>query len=116
MCVCLHFFQTNLVKQHHRTNTLDTDTDTDTVTNTLDTDTDTDTVTQTPALRTVGNIVTGDDSQTQFVINLNALPALLWCVCGVVCHISCCSVVFGVWCLVFGVWCLVAGGWWLVVG
>jgi importin subunit alpha-1 len=32
---------------------------------------------QTPALRTVGNIVTGDDSQTQFVINLNALPALL---------------------------------------
>lgn len=33
---------------------------------------------QTPALRTVGNIVTGDDSQTQFIINLNALPALLW--------------------------------------
>lgn len=26
----------------------------------------------------VGNIVTGDDAQTQFVINLNALPALLW--------------------------------------
>jgi hypothetical protein len=26
----------------------------------------------------VGNIVTGDDSQTQFIINLNALPALLW--------------------------------------
>ena len=33
---------------------------------------------QTPALRTVGNIVTGDDAQTQLVINLNALPALLW--------------------------------------
>jgi hypothetical protein len=33
---------------------------------------------QTPALRTVGNIVTGDDQQTQFIINLNALPALLW--------------------------------------
>ena len=33
---------------------------------------------QTPALRTVGNIVTGDDAQTQFIINLNALPALLW--------------------------------------
>ena len=33
---------------------------------------------QTPALRTVGNIVTGDDSQTQSIINLNALPALLW--------------------------------------
>ena len=30
------------------------------------------------ALRTVGNIVTGDDAQTQLVINLNALPALLW--------------------------------------
>jgi importin subunit alpha-6/7 len=26
----------------------------------------------------VGNIVTGDDAQTQLVINLNALPALLW--------------------------------------
>lgn len=26
----------------------------------------------------MGNIVTGDDSQTQFIINLNALPALLW--------------------------------------
>jgi len=36
------------------------------------------TTVQTPALRTVGNIVTGDDSQTQFIINLNALPALLW--------------------------------------
>lgn len=33
---------------------------------------------QTPALRTVGNIVTGDDAQTQRIINLNALPALLW--------------------------------------
>lgn len=33
---------------------------------------------QTPALRAVGNIVTGDDSQTQMIINLNALPALLW--------------------------------------
>jgi len=38
----------------------------------------TTTAVQTPALRTVGNIVTGDDSQTQFIINLNALPALLW--------------------------------------
>lgn len=33
---------------------------------------------QTPALRTVGNIVTGDDSQTQYILNLNVLPALLW--------------------------------------
>ena len=33
---------------------------------------------QTPALRTVGNIVTGDDSQTQFILNLNAMPALLY--------------------------------------
>jgi importin subunit alpha-6/7 len=33
---------------------------------------------QTPALRTVGNIVTGDDSQTQFIVNLNAIPALCW--------------------------------------
>ena len=32
---------------------------------------------QTPALRTVGNIVTGDDLQTQFIINNNALPCLL---------------------------------------
>jgi len=32
---------------------------------------------QVPALRTVGNIVTGDDMQTQFIINLNALPKLL---------------------------------------
>ncbi|KAL2514951.1 Importin subunit alpha-1 [Forsythia ovata] len=30
-----------------------------------------------PALRTVGNIVTGDDIQTQFIINYNALPCLL---------------------------------------
>lgn len=30
-----------------------------------------------PALRTVGNIVTGDDYQTQTVINCNALPCLL---------------------------------------
>ena len=33
---------------------------------------------QTPALRTVGNIVTGDDKQTQFIINLSALTPLLW--------------------------------------
>ncbi len=32
---------------------------------------------QTPSLRTVGNIVTGDDIQTQFVINVSALPCLL---------------------------------------
>jgi importin subunit alpha-6/7 len=32
---------------------------------------------QTPALRSVGNIVTGDDVQTQVVINSGALPALL---------------------------------------
>ncbi|XP_072993939.1 importin subunit alpha-1b-like [Typha latifolia] len=30
-----------------------------------------------PALRTVGNVVTGDDMQTQYVINHNALPCLL---------------------------------------
>jgi len=30
-----------------------------------------------PALRTVGNIVTGDDLQTQIIINCNALPCLL---------------------------------------
>jgi hypothetical protein len=30
-----------------------------------------------PALRTVGNIVTGDDMQTQFMINQQALPCLL---------------------------------------
>ena len=32
---------------------------------------------QTPALRTVGNIVTGDDLQTQIIINMGALPCLL---------------------------------------
>ena len=32
---------------------------------------------QTPALRTVGNIATGDDGQTQRIVNLNVLPALL---------------------------------------
>src|SRR5579859_8058453 len=32
---------------------------------------------QTPALRSVGNIVTGDDVQTQIMINCGALPALL---------------------------------------
>eukprot|EP01114_Cavostelium_apophysatum_P014708 TRINITY_DN387_c0_g1_i1.p1 TRINITY_DN387_c0_g1~~TRINITY_DN387_c0_g1_i1.p1 ORF type:complete len:521 (+),score=156.63 TRINITY_DN387_c0_g1_i1:124-1686(+) len=32
---------------------------------------------QTPALRTVGNIVTGDDLQTQMIINVAALPCLL---------------------------------------
>lgn len=32
---------------------------------------------QTPALRTVGNIVTGDDLQTQIIINVSALPCLL---------------------------------------
>lgn len=32
---------------------------------------------QTPALRSIGNIVTGDDVQTQVVINSGALPALL---------------------------------------
>ncbi len=30
-----------------------------------------------PALRTVGNIVTGDDLQTQVIINCGALPCLL---------------------------------------
>ncbi|CAN0855568.1 Importin subunit alpha-2 [Linum grandiflorum] len=30
-----------------------------------------------PALRTIGNIVTGDDSQTQFIISNGALPCLL---------------------------------------
>ncbi|GFP79123.1 importin subunit alpha-1a [Phtheirospermum japonicum] len=30
-----------------------------------------------PALRTVGNIVTGDDLQTQYIIGYNALPCLL---------------------------------------
>jgi len=32
---------------------------------------------QTPALRTVGNVVTGDDSQTQIIINVSVLPCLL---------------------------------------
>ena len=32
---------------------------------------------QTPSLRTVGNIVTGDDVQTQYFINVLALPCLL---------------------------------------
>jgi importin subunit alpha-6/7 len=32
---------------------------------------------QTPALRSVGNIVTGDDLQTQVMINAGALPALV---------------------------------------
>ncbi len=31
---------------------------------------------QTPSLRTVGNIVTGDDVQTQVIINCNVLSAL----------------------------------------
>ena len=35
------------------------------------------TAVQTPALRTVGNIVTGDDLQTQIIINCNALPCLV---------------------------------------
>ena len=35
------------------------------------------TTVQTPALRSVGNIVTGDDMQTQVVINCSALSALL---------------------------------------
>ena len=34
------------------------------------------TLVQTPALRSVGNIVTGDDVQTQVIINCGALPAL----------------------------------------
>ena len=33
---------------------------------------------QTPALRAVGNIVTGDDAQTQHIVNLNVIPALCW--------------------------------------
>lgn len=32
---------------------------------------------QTPALRTVGNIVTGTDEQTQYILNLNVIPHLL---------------------------------------
>ncbi|KAJ1949162.1 Importin subunit alpha-1, partial [Linderina pennispora] len=35
------------------------------------------TTVQTPALRSIGNIVTGDDMQTQVVLNCGALPALL---------------------------------------
>jgi hypothetical protein len=35
------------------------------------------TAVQTPALRSVGNIVTGDDVQTQVIINCGALPCLL---------------------------------------
>ncbi|ANB11341.1 karyopherin alpha [Sugiyamaella lignohabitans] len=35
------------------------------------------TAVQTPALRSIGNIVTGDDVQTQVVINAGGLPALL---------------------------------------
>lgn len=35
------------------------------------------TAVQTPALRSVGNIVTGDDLQTQVIISSGALPALL---------------------------------------
>lgn len=36
------------------------------------------TTVQTPALRSVGNIVTGDDAQTQLIINCGALSALLY--------------------------------------
>ncbi|KAI9257156.1 armadillo-type protein [Phascolomyces articulosus] len=35
------------------------------------------TTVQTPALRSVGNIVTGDDLQTQAIINCGAIPALM---------------------------------------
>ena len=35
-----------------------------------------------PALRTVGNIVTGDDYQTQIIINCHALKALLGLLAG----------------------------------
>ena len=38
--------------------------------------THTSTSVQTPALRSVGNIVTGDDVQTQIIINAGSLPAL----------------------------------------
>ena len=31
---------------------------------------------QTPALRAVGNFVTGDEAQTQFIVNLNVMAAL----------------------------------------
>jgi len=31
----------------------------------------------TPALRTLGNIVSGDDSQTQHVVNSNVLPGII---------------------------------------
>ncbi len=34
----------------------------------------------TPALRGVGNIMTGDDHQTQMMINLQVIPSLLWLV------------------------------------
>ncbi len=34
----------------------------------------------TPALRGVGNIMTGDDQQTQRMINLQVIPSLLWLV------------------------------------
>lgn len=30
-----------------------------------------------PALRAIGNIVTGDDMQTQIILNCSALPCLL---------------------------------------
>jgi len=36
-----------------------------------------------PALRTIGNIVTGDDNQTQVVINHSALPHLIALLCNV---------------------------------
>ena len=32
---------------------------------------------QTPALRTLGNIVTGSDQQTQYVLDQNVLPQIL---------------------------------------
>jgi len=32
---------------------------------------------KTPALRTIGNLVTGDDLQTQIILNFNVLPCLL---------------------------------------
>jgi hypothetical protein len=36
---------------------------------------------QTPALRCIGNIVTGDDTQTQHIIDLGALSVRLLCAC-----------------------------------